>query len=275
MKKGKQIFTLLTMIIMFTLFVGMNVFAADKTLKAGKWTKGTLTTQETAQYYKINVKKTGYIKIEYARDNKDASTLIYICDSKKKTISKAYNFENKLTSYVAVKKGTYYVYINDSAYNDDEEDEYDWEDDEPGENITEGYKIKYTFTSMKEAKTTKPGKGLNKAPLLKKNKTVSGLIFQGKGDRRVYYKLVVPKKSKVKFNYEVMGVNGTGPVLRIADKKGKFLAFDDNGKVIKDKDLIIWWQNKGSDYVVLDKGTYYFTIQASKEDTGYYKLTLK
>ena len=129
---------------------------------------------------------------------------------------------------------------------------------------------------MKEGvKPTKPAKGLKKASTLKKNKQVSGLVFFTKDDCRVYYKVKLSKKTKVKFNYEVMSSDRIGLWLRIADSKGNFLGFNEKGKV--DKEEITAWTNKGSDSVSLNKGTYYFVIQTASEDhgTGYYKLKLK
>lgn len=258
---------MLAIVTLLTILGGRNVQASDVTLKSGKWEQGTLTAETTKQYYKINIKKTGYIKVEYVRDNVEADADFSFCNSKKKTLlNNSGEVDYKRTSYIAVKKGTYYVCINDSANG-----EWGNFDEEPDTNIVEGYKIKYTFSAMKEAKRTTK---LENASTIKKNKMVSGVVFPGK--KKVFcYKFTVPKKSKIKFNYEVMSAcSGTGLWLRIADANAQYLEFQ-NHKVVKNDDNIVWWEGKGNDYVTLKKGTYYFVIQASKNDSGYFKLKLK
>lgn len=158
--------------------------------------------------------------------------------------------------------------INDIADIHDLE-EYDWVNEE---GILENFKIRYTLTAMQSKKNPTNAK---KAPLLKKNKEISGLIFREKKAKNIVYKLKLAEKTKVKFKYEIMSSDGlVGLWLRIADRKRKFMNFDSKGNVKKDKDSVVWWQDKGNDFVILPKGTYYFVIQTSSGRSGYYKLKL-
>lgn len=283
---------------LLTVAGGIQTYAGDVTLTNKKWTKGTLTETATEQYYKIKITKTGYIKVEYTRDNKSADASFRFCDKNKKVLYDVRLFEgNKATGYFAVKKGIYYVYIDDSAYYEWDEWE-DWEetDSEPSDTLKENYKVRYTFTKMKAGNNKfkkvsfkykkvdgiKLTNGFKKTPsstLLKKKKEVSGLVFPT-ANGVVCYKVVLSKKQKVKFSYELMGpdLDGLGvdsPWLRITDAKGRYLSFDKKGNPETDVDSMYWWCGKGSDSVNLDKGTYYFMIEASKGNTGYYKLKLK
>lgn len=239
----------------------IDAWAANKTLEKGKWENGTFTERETENYYKISVKKTGYLKIEYSRENEDAIATFSVCNGKKKKIwQPKVTFDHAVTVYFPVKKGTYYICIKDSS---------SWELDEDNEDSynvkpVERYKVKYKFTAMKEGGKVKK---LQDAPLLTKGKQVSGLIFPDKKSHDMCYRYVVLKKTKVKFSYEVFGL-----WLRIADSKGKFLNFDSKGRIKKGGDSVSWWEGRDSDFVTLPKGTYYFVIQ--KVDTGYYKLKL-
>lgn len=277
---------------LLTVAGGIQTYAGDVTLTNKKWTKGTLTENTTEQYYKIKITKTGYIKVEYTRDNKYADANFRFCDKNKKIIYEGGLFlGNKATGYFAVKKGIYYVYINDHAYDDCEET-----DSEPSDTLKENYKVRYTFTKMKAGNNkfkkvsfkykkvdgNKVTNGFKKTPasiLLKKKKEVSGLVFPT-ANGAVCYKVVLSKKQKVKFSYELMGPDSDdwgvySPWLRITDAKGRYLSFDKKGNPETDDDSIYWWNGKGSDSVKLDKGTYYFMIEASKGNTGYYKLKLK
>lgn len=257
MKKGYRVLLVFAMALLLTVVCRTGVQAAsDVTLKNGKWVSGTFTSEETDQYYKINVKKTGYIRVQYNCKTGEYAQFD-LCNAQKKEIVKNAGalFKNKADSYIGVKKGTYYIHIS---------------------RVEGNYKIRYTFTAMnKIAKTVKPGQ-VSKAQTLKKNKQVSGVILPENKQRRVYYRFDVPEKKTVKFQYEI-GSNqtGLGLWLRIADAKGKFMSFKDNGTVDKSQDLNTAWDDKGNDSVVLEAGTYYFVIQAAPGNSGYFKLKLK
>ncbi len=262
MKKSVKIFCIMAL---FMLCIGMGSVraqAADVTLKDGKWTKGVLKEEKTEQYYKIRIKKAGYIMIACIRDSEDGLPKFYLCNGKKKPLtSQPVDSVDDIT-YFAVKKGTYYIKVSDKA------SEYDKEDNELGGE--ENYKIGYKFTAMKDSK--KPV-SMKKAQLLKKNKQVSGLVFLEKKPKDIYYKLTLTKKTVVKFKYDIMSTDSM-ICLRIADKKGNWLNFDSKRKVIKTKKKSAWWDGKGSDYIILPKGTYYFTIWTISDESGYYKLSV-
>lgn len=259
-EKYLKLFCMMALAMLCIVMGSAKTQAADVTLKNGKWAKGVFRAQSQETYYKINIKKTGYIKIDYVREDKSGFADFEFCNAKKAVIKET------LTApvYFAVKKGIYYVRIAGIA----DMEEYDWEDTE---NIVENYSIRYTFTAMKNKKNPT---NIKKAPLLKKNKQVSGLVFSGKKAKNIIYKLTLTKETKVKFKYEVMSSDVVGLWLRIADQKGNWLCFNSKGKIFKNDDRVEWWEGKGSDFVILPKGTFYFVIQVFPGDSGYYKLKL-
>ncbi len=267
MKNSIKILLMVFIVALFTGIGGQKVQAEDVTLKNGKWATGTLLETETEQYYKINVKKAGYIKVDYTRDDteSDATFEVYRNSKEEKICTSSGFLGNSRTSYIAVKKGVYYIRINDSAY--------PWDFNSFDDTVrTENYKIRYTFKAMKEGK--KAAK-LKKAPSLKKNKTVSGLFYTKKKNQSSFYKITVSKKTKVKFNYEIMATNSISGQLALFNKKGQVLHINDEHEVESAGDYISYWEGKGSDYVILDKGTYYFGFVMLKGESGYYKLKIK
>lgn len=254
-EKYLKLFCMMALAMLCIVMGSVKTQAADVKLKNGKWAKGVFKAQSQETYYKINIKKTGYIKIDYERESKSKFADFEFCNAKKAAIGETL----VAPAYFAVKKGIYYVRIAE---------EYDRIDIE---NSVENYSIRYTFTAMKNKKNPT---SMKKAPLLKKNKQVSGLVFTGKKIKNIIYKLTLTKETKIKFKYEVMSSDVVGLWLRIADQKGNWLCVNSKGKVFKDDDRVVWWEGKGSDFVILPKGTFYFVIQGLPDDTGYYKLKL-
>ena len=270
MKKGYRVLLVFAMALLLTVVCRTGVQAAsDVTLKNGKWVSGTFTSEETDQYYKINVKKTGYIKVEYSRTSK-SGTVFDFCNSKKAVISAGCGDwkKNQSVSYIGVKKGVYYIYVASAV------------------NGTEDYKIRYTFKAMKAVTGFKtPKKAMSKATVLKKNKEVSSVIFPAeKNAEFYYYKLVVPKKQKVKIYTELMAQKSSSTLwLTIEDEKGHVLTSNKQNEMVYKKDSMTYWEydgtEKGSKEVItetLDQGTYYVAVSVlNKGDTGYFKIKLK
>lgn len=249
-----------------------HIFAADVTLKAGKWANGT--TAENADdnvYYKIKISKTGYIKVDYRLDRfTEEGSGVALYDSKKKLIASS-NADEEVkneTAYFTVKKGTYYLQTeNTSDINYDEDDETSYQ--------PFSFKIRYTFQSFKES--GKKVKKLSKAPVLKKNKTVKGIMFpHGKeGDDTTYalFKIIIPKKQKVTFQFGIgsnhfLGIN----LIRVTllDSKGRALY---KGKY--EKNSYTWYEN-GKAKETLTAGTYYICVEGLSTDaTGYYSISWK
>lgn len=276
MKTMKK-FLLMAVMIITVLGIGQtaHIFAADVTLKAGKWANGT-TAEKTDDnvYYKIKISKTGYIKVDYRLDKSpEDGAGVSLYDSKKKLIASS-DTEDEVkneTAYFAVKKGTYYLRSENET-----DIEYN-EEDEDGEDIYQqfSYKIRYTFQSFKES--GKKVKKLSKAPVLKKNETVKGLMFpHGKeGDDTTYalFKIKIPKKQKVMFQFGIgdnhfWGMNKIRVTL--LDAKGRALY---NGKYKKNS--YTWYEN-GKAKETLAAGTYYISVEGLFTDaTGYYSISWK
>lgn len=273
MRKKIRVLCMVAFAMLFVVLGSVQTQAADVTLKNGKWAKGTFKgDKRTEKYYKIKVNKTGYIRIDYQKAG-SAEEELTICNAKKKKLGEIALFSEvgkNCEAYYALKKGTYYLHLSGFAISWDEEDEEDYDDDYDETTVKPvNYKIKYTFTAMKDKKLPTSQK---KAETLKSGKEVSGLLL-GKKNKNIFYKITVSKKTKVKLNYELM-VSGEYFFMFIRDQKLNALYVDSKGNVKKKKDSFSWWEGKGSETLILPKGTYYFTIQPDEKDGGYYKLKL-
>lgn len=271
MKKSMKVLLMVFLVALFTGIGGQKVQASDVTLKDGKWTNGTLLQTGTDQYYKIKIKKSGYIKIEYARDDElaEAAYEVYYKGKNQKVATIGMLSSGSSTSYLAVKKGTYYIHINDTAY------PWDLEDiDVDGTDLvkSEAYKIRYSFKYMKEGKKVANYK---KAPTLNTSESVSGLFYNKNKIQNSYYKITVSEKKKVIFDYEIMSTDSISGALDIYNENGKLLYVNNKHQVKPAGDYTTFWEGKGSDYVILDKGTYYFCFSMLKGASGYYKFKIK
>lgn len=292
MKTGlKSRSKLLCMLLAFAMLIALipqaEVMAANTTLQAKKTAKGTLTESNDQQDYTINVDKTGYVKLVLTNscdDDEYGSVRMY---NSKKELVNVMSFGNgkksKVYDYIAVKAGKYTVSVDYKDYVAGQK-----ELEEEGEDGTVkdvDYTLKYTFKAMAEGtKAT----SIRKAPLLKKNQQVSGLVFTSPKSVGAAYKYSVSKETEVNFSYLIQG----GLSLAIADANGDFLTMDDDDEpmYVDDDGEIAYWEGKDTDTVVLDKGTYYFVVlqgdclyfpwytseeQQTCEDTGLYKLKIK
>lgn len=254
----------------------IHVSAKDVTLKAKKWANGvTAEKYSDNDYYKIKIAKTGYIKVEYHLDRypEDAAEVgILLYDGKRKLIAASDGDEEvkKETAYFAVKKGTYYLQAQTES-----EISYDESDMDDSGNQPFRYKIRYTFSSFKESgkKITK----LSKAPELKKNKKIAGLMFPGgeEGEDTTYalYKITISQKQQVTFRFEL----GDNHIIGL--DKIRFTLLDEKGRELYDgkykKNAYTWYEN-GTYKETLVAGTYYISVDGlSTDSTGYYRISWK
>lgn len=274
------------LVMVFCFLAGsVTAFAADTTMKNKEWLSGqggAYVDEDKdgeleyksygTSYYKMKVPKQGYIIVdanfselsgaekyrgqnseyEYDEEFGEGYTNIELLNSSKKTISFNGNIlsgKRKISFSCAVKKGTYYLAVSGD----------------------QKYKIRYSFTSV--AKTSQAGKRLKSAVSLKRGVMVKNLLFDV--DSSHYYKISVPKKSKITFyvNSKIKYLDGNlGLFMQILVKKGNgYKWVDEKGKILSND--LATWDFKGKDKLVCNfpRGTYYLRV-GSYFNTGYYTL---
>ena len=239
-----------------------HLFNADNRTLTDKKTTTTYTTENKYVYYKVNVKKTGYITVKqdylvpddagyFKVKEEGASSYVALCDRKKKALTT--DCYNNLTitrnkQVYAVKKGTYYLKVKSSA--------------------TYPYRIKYTFkafadqggSSQKNAKSTKLG---GKA---------TGLIQATDKTTKVdWYKFYLPGKRNVTVSISGNTCNSIGSVrVQIVPPKNVVLfgsTFSASGTGFK---------NGAKSKDKFSKGTWYIKVTKTGDTvTGNYTLTVK
>lgn len=98
--------------------LGMQACSSEnRTLKNKKWTVAFGDGTSKAIYYKVVVKKTGYITLQTEYDKAYGKANISLCNHKKKRLSVVCKQSKALKNkeVFAVKKGTYYVKVNQAA----------------------------------------------------------------------------------------------------------------------------------------------------------------
>lgn len=271
-KYGKMVLLASTMAFVI-LLLRTNVFAAEKVLQQKTWIRGT--TAEHANdniYYKIQVPKQGYIKVEYILDREpEWSSKICLYDSNKKKISESSVLADKnQTAYWAVRKGTYFLKSeNEVEY---VETEGNGTADEGLVDMLYNYNLRYSFTAVKNKgkKVTRA----SKAPELKRGKTAKGLVFSNeKSGIRAIYKIKVPETKKITFHFKVNTSYKSGfdsVDIRLFDAKGRLLT---DGKYKKNQ---IYSYGTGKSKVNLKAGTYYIGIAKLYSDgSSYYSVKWK
>lgn len=283
----RKIWTGLLLILLCTLAMGVNVSAADKTMKNKKWMSGkggayidedkdgTIDSFKSSgrACYKIKITKQGYVKVnvktselpgmdeynDYMRyeldeDIDEGCTNVYCLNAKKKELSSDSNSlsDNKDFSFtMAVKKGTYYLAVEGN----------------------QKYKLRYTFTPV--AKVSKAGRKFAKAVTLKKGSTVKNLLFF---EEEHYYKIKLSKKTKVtlavntKIECNFLPVTIVGMYVK---QGGKYRMVNAKGKALTSE-----WSytiegigGKKTVSYTLPKGTYYLSVGAV--GSGYYTIKWK
>lgn len=273
MKKAGKYIVAIPITLLFVLLMGIQVFGAETTLQQKKWTNG-VTAQNAVDntYYKINVTKTGYIKVEYFLDKEpDWSSDIALYNQNKKKLSKSSVLKRRHTAYWAVKKGTYYLHSeNDFVYVEFGEMDEDGDYSQVA-NIPNNFKLRYTFTALRDS--GKKATVMSKAPELKRGKTAKGLVFSNdKEGVKAVYKIDIPTTRKVTFQFQLNSTYSPLSTLeiRLYDAKGRMLT---EGKYKKD---MVYWYVSGKHKVKLKAGTYYFGIYKSNSDgSGSYSIQWK
>lgn len=215
-------------------------YKATKTAKLNGSTLGTgCGNYDKVAYYKISVKKRGYIVLKVA----DATGYSYssqakLCNAKKKSLTGSY-FDSTSADravYYGVKKGTYYIAVKSYA---------------------SLYRVKPVFKAAKRAVKNKK----SKAVLVKRGKTTSAVMAAG--EKTAWYKFRVTKKRaytitlKGKLHDSLrMNFSGAGYYSYSA-----YLNSGASSKTFK--------TNK------LKKGTYYIQVTRSGTGTGLYSITWK
>lgn len=206
-----------------------------------------VTLKDTYQaIYTGDSTKTNYHKLEVAADslvtlhgnaysNYDgalSSLSVNLCNSGKTTID-TINFYsgNNYFSYYALKKGTYYVSSNSSSR----------------------YQLKATVTKMKD----QSGSSQKKAKLIKKKKTVKGIVaLTDSTSKTDWYKFKVSKRSKITLKYSAKCTGSTWLRLQIvpADKNYTLL-----GNTLN----LSTGSGKATSKTKINKGTYYIKVTKS------------
>lgn len=194
------------------------ISSEDRTLKNKKVIKAYQCEKDSCTYYKFNVKKDGYITVETLYDEEECGEpVITLCNKNKKKISMSCSnnilTENK--TVFAVKKGNYFIKVED---------------------IKGEYQIQAKFTKVddnsgktkQKAKDIKLGKKLHKGTIFVDNKIKAYdwykftldkemyvyIDFGGStsGDNQIKLEIIPPKIAEFKKNAILTfnGINGTG-----------------------------------------------------------------
>lgn len=220
----------------------------DRTLSSGKWSAVYSGNYNKTVYHKIVMKSAGYIDIMgngYLSNGSASGLSATLTNSKKKAIkSSLYLYSgNGYTTRVAVGKGTYYVAVKKSDI----------------------YQICYKSKAIKE----KSGKNKKKAVLLKKKKTVNGLMLVGESTKKAdWYKVKLTKKSKLKFQVRNYGDDSISVEVIPASKN--FKVYFNSSSIPGNSGKTIQSTKKWP------KGTYYLKFtKSNKAYSSHYTVKLK
>ncbi len=227
---------------------------AEGSLTSGKLFYGS-SVENGFAYYKITVPGNGYLKITMPEMDESSSYHYYylkVTNTSKKNLlagDKSLNSYDNYTSYIGVKKGTYYIAIKNS-------DKY--------------YGLKVTFNSVKE----NSGTSKSKAKSISKGSTKKGVITANqKAGSGEWYKFVVKKTQKVTLKVNTKLGGYSGGVKFAVYKKGDSSAF--GTKNIYDTssgELQPYTFGKGNK---LAAGTYYIKVEKYGDGNGYYSIKWK
>ncbi len=180
----KKIYILLATFFCLTLFMGKTDVWAAKTvdLTRNKWYKDNSLYYNQIVFHKVKTEKTGCIIIDgygYSKVRKGKFDLdIQIYDGKMRpaqTEKIKLTKTNKYRTYVSVKKGIYYIKVQDSLY-----------------------KLKYSFKEIPD----ESGARMDKAKWLAKGETMQGILLLGEsGKKSDWYRFNLTEKRKVIFTF--------------------------------------------------------------------------
>ncbi len=210
-------------------FDGSNTELKNKT-----WQCSGLIDSTTPIYYKVEVNKTGFIKVDFLSEY---STYVTLCSSSKKEISdECYISSSKPDAAFAVKKGTYYLKVKSNS---------------------DLIRVRSSATAVTDAS----GSSKSKAKALKIGSAKKGLLLPGdKTSKNDWFKFTLTKSTKLnlivsgnvssgKIRYELTSANIGGSIT------GYLYQTDDS-----DTTSLKTWTTES-----LPRGTYY--IRVYKDDS--------
>lgn len=248
-KTGRKTWFLLALFFCLTLFWGKtDVFAAKTVnLTPNKWYKDKSLYNNQTVFHKVTASKDGCLVIDgygYSRVRKGKFELPIQMYNRRKSAMQTQkinlNKQNGYRSYVGVKKGIYYIRVDDSLY-----------------------KLKYKFMAVSD----KSGSSRLQSRNLSKGKTMEGLLRLGEnGKKSDWYKFRLKKARSVTFTF---GSRSNGWV--------EFKILSDKQK-LKDNSAYIYNKTQTGASAKLPKGTYYIQVKRqgnNKNTTGFYSLRWK
>ncbi len=257
MNKKRGILLSLLAAVVFTMLFSMNTFAATRymSLKAGKVTTDKKSQKGDRSYFKITVPKNGYLTItSYAQYRGSGRSKygqeIQLCNSKKKLIKNTKVYTSSMDKYVVyygVKKGTYFVRVDNTYTNAD-------------------VKIKYTFKAV----TEKSGSSKAKAVSISKGRTKTGLLQAGEKNSKIdYYKIKLTKSQVLNIT---LNTRATGYVYFKIVPASKRVILWNSLTSLYGKDSATWKTTKK-----IPAGTYYIQVYRSSvtNASGCYSIKWK
>lgn len=216
-------------------------------------------------YVKVMLPADGYITAVCSRpiiDQNYKHVRFHVYNASGTEISKQFTHENldeNLTFNLALKKGTYYINIqNDFGYGTNKEI------------VTLNYKVSFTAANCEQ----EPNDGIVTATPIQLGKTYTAFIEPDAEDNSDFFKFVIPTARKVRFyvgNYNTIKnntklnlIDKDGSSTCLYDYIGKFKADSSAGK-FNDSNKSMKVTNNGTGYVdkYLSAGTYYIEVDSS------------
>lgn len=229
---------------------GATVFAKTIKLAPNTWHTDENAAVRQISYYKIQVKKAGYLAF-YGYGYTHASSNKYkldirLCDQDRAAMlpeKLTLNSANGFCNYAAVKKGTYYIRVNDYLY-----------------------KFKYNFHTVSE----NSGTSQQAARKVARNEAVQGRVVLGEsGAKSDWYQFYLPADRKISFTFGARANNWIQFRLVPADA----------GMDVTDNS--IYQMNATQTFttqVKMPRGRYYIQVKRYKNDkntSGFYTLRWK
>lgn len=216
-------------------------YAKEKAAALNKATLGTSCgDNSTVAYYKISVKKRGYLTLNVADATGGTyNSNVWLCNSKKKSLlgtnNTTYCSADK-AAYFGVKKGTYYIAVKSYAGL---------------------YNVKPKFAASSTAVKTKKAKAVN----IKKGKKMSAVFAAG--EKTAWFKFNVTKAKKYTIKLTGKTYNGVR------------MQFSGDGYYSASSWLYSGVDSKSFKTNKLKPGTYYIQVTSSSQGNGFYTITWK
>lgn len=218
----------------------------NRALTSKQWSGVYTADYKDVVYHKVTIPKNGYMKVEGQREDNYGFN-IELCNGNKKSINpkKVYlSNSNGFTTYYGVKKGTYYIKV---------------------ENISNPYKLRYIFASVSD----QAGASKAKAVTIEKGKAKTGLVYitdvKAKAD---WFKVKLTKKQTLKLT--ITSKYNDTLCYQVIPADSKTTLFNDTIRPKLGTQTI-----SSSDK--LPAGTYYIKVTKnySSDASGYYSIKLK